>query len=81
MRAVPPRAHQRLRLSPEAQEREIPLLGRLCGLVDSYCAMVTKRPYSRHMDPAQAAQSLLQDDKRYDGNLAKMLQSFILTGK
>lgn len=47
--------------------------GLLAGVVDSYCAMVTKRIYAPAMEPLVAAKKLLEDGRRYPADLVKRL--------
>ncbi|QJB55389.1 HD domain-containing phosphohydrolase [Pseudodesulfovibrio sp. zrk46] len=51
--------------------------GRLCGIADSFCAMITKRPYAEAKTMMQAAQELA-GDARYDREMTKALQSFLV---
>ncbi|OIO04352.1 MAG: HD family phosphohydrolase [Desulfovibrionaceae bacterium CG1_02_65_16] len=51
-------------------------LARLCGLVDSYCAMVSQRPYAPAMEPMKAAAALAQDPG-YDPELTRTLQALV----
>jgi response regulator RpfG family c-di-GMP phosphodiesterase len=51
--------------------------GRLTAVADSFCAMITKRPYAEAMEPVQAAASLAQD-RRYDPEITKALQMLLL---
>lgn len=60
--------------------REISKVGRLCGAVDSFCAMITKRPYAETYEPAQAAM-ILGQSKEYDNEVVKSLQAWALTKK
>ncbi|WP_029898276.1 HD-GYP domain-containing protein [Desulfohalovibrio reitneri] len=76
--------HERLDGSGYPQKlkgKDISPLGRLCAVVDSYCAMVTNRPYAPAKEPAQAANELAEDAKHYDSRIARLLQSLIVTGK
>lgn len=57
--------------------KSIGVFGRLCAVVDSFCAMTTKRPHAEAMEPHKAAASLSQD-KGYDPNLTKHLQAMFL---
>ena len=52
---------------------EMSRAGKLCALVDSFCAMISKRPHAEAMDPKDAAQALVKDTRRYDERLSKML--------
>lgn len=49
--------------------------GLLVGVVDSYCAMLTKRPYAEAMEPLAAAKKLMDDTRRYPVELTKRLLS------
>lgn len=60
---------------------DISQLGRLCAAVDSYCAMVTNRPYAPAKTPAVAAAELSQDEKRYDPRFTRLIQALVLTGR
>ncbi len=48
-------------------------LGRLCAVADSFCAMITERPYAKAMAPLDAAKALLADDKRYERQFSTLL--------
>ncbi len=50
--------------------------GRLCGLVDSFCAMIANRPYRQAMSPDEAANKLLSD-KAYDQNMSGVLRALV----
>ena len=54
-------------------------LGLLAGVVDSYCAMLTKRPYAEAMDPLAAAKKLMDDSRRYPLDLTKRLLGLLAT--
>jgi HD-GYP domain-containing protein (c-di-GMP phosphodiesterase class II) len=75
--------HERLTGTGYPQKRvgaAVTPVGRLCAVVDSYCAMITKRPYAEAMDPMKAATALAQDGG-YDPEITKHLQAMILTQK
>lgn len=75
--------HERLDGSGYPQKlkgQDMSPLGKMCALVDSYCAMITKRPYAAAMDPVDAVNSLASDP-RYDKKMSGMLQSMVLTGR
>lgn len=55
-------------------------LGLLAAVVDSYCAMLTDRPYAKAMEPAAAANSLGGDPK-YDPRYSKQLMQYLLATK
>lgn len=52
-------------------------LGMLMAVVDSYCAMLTERPYAKGMEPKAAAGSLGQDS-HYDPKFSKQLINYLL---
>ncbi len=56
-------------------KQELP--GRLCAVVDSFCAMISKRPYSEGMSFLKAATELAQDG-RYDKEITKALQLLLM---
>ncbi|EPR44458.1 putative metal dependent phosphohydrolase [Desulfovibrio sp. X2] len=67
---------------PQKQKgNDISPLGRLCAAVDSYCAMIVKRPFAPAMSPADACAALVKDEKRYDPRMTRALQAIVLTGK
>ncbi|WP_428567152.1 MAG: HD-GYP domain-containing protein [Solidesulfovibrio sp. DCME] len=47
--------------------------GLLAGVVDSFCAMITKRIHAEAMEPLVAAKKLLDDGRRYPADLVKRL--------
>lgn len=55
-------------------------LGLLCAVVDSYCAMITERPYAKAADPVAAANALGSDPK-YDPRFSKQLMQYLLSTK
>jgi response regulator RpfG family c-di-GMP phosphodiesterase len=63
------------------KENEISYVGKLTGIVDSYCAMITDKPYGEGMDPETAVKELARDEKRYDSKITKFFQSEVLTKK
>jgi hypothetical protein len=48
-------------------------LGLLIGVVDSFSAMVTKRPHAEAMDPITAGKKLMDDSRHYPVDLTKRL--------
>ncbi len=60
--------------------RDISQLGRIIAAVDSYCAMITKRPFAEAIDPVKAA-TVLSQDKGYDPEVTKNIQAWALTLK
>ncbi len=52
-------------------------LGQLCSVVDSFCAMIAKRPYAEPMELMAAAKRLC-DDKRYPSELTHRLLNFLV---
>ncbi len=55
-------------------------VGKMCALVDSYCAMITKRPYAEAREPVDAANSLA-GDPRYDKKMSGILQAMVVTSR
>lgn len=51
--------------------------GRLCAVVDSFCAMITNRPYSEAMSYLKASADLA-GDVRYDKEITKALQVLLV---
>jgi hypothetical protein len=64
----------------KSNARQISRIGRIAAIADSFGAMITKRPYAEAKDPAQAAQELAADQKRYDGQMTGYLVAALLTG-
>ncbi|WP_419786897.1 HD-GYP domain-containing protein [Pseudodesulfovibrio sp.] len=50
--------------------------GRLCAVVDSFCAMIADRPYSKGLPLLKAAGDLA-GDRRYDPEITKALQALL----
>lgn len=61
--------------------KELSFLGTLCGLADSYCAMITTRPYAEAMKPQDAAMQLAQATDKYAQKMAKHIVEALVTGK
>jgi response regulator RpfG family c-di-GMP phosphodiesterase len=55
-------------------------MGLFCAVVDSYCAMITERPYAKAMDPKLAA-ATLGGDSKYDPRYSKQLAQYLLHTK
>ncbi len=55
--------------------------GLLCGLVDSYCAMTTKRIYAPALDTLAAGKKLLEESRRYPADMVKRLVGLLAGGK
>lgn len=58
---------------------EVSFLGNLCAVVDSYCAMIAKRPFAEAKDPKEAALELTKDTGRYSQKMTKVLAEAHLT--
>lgn len=74
--------HERLNGSGYPQKKQgqaVGELGRLCALVDSFCAMTVKRPYAEAIDQAKAAAQLAQDPA-YDQEYSRALQAMVMLG-
>jgi HD-GYP domain-containing protein (c-di-GMP phosphodiesterase class II) len=54
---------------------EITKIGRLCAVVDSFCAMITDRPYAKAMTLKDAAKAISKDDAHYDTQFTLQLLS------
>jgi len=63
------------------KESEISYMGKLTATVDSYCAMITDRPYAQAKDPETAVKELALDERRYDPKISKLFQALVLTKK
>ncbi|HML61408.1 HD-GYP domain-containing protein [Solidesulfovibrio sp.] len=55
--------------------------GLLTGVVDSYCAMTSKRIYAPAMEPLAAAKKLLEENRRYPADYVKRLLAFLAGSK
>lgn len=60
--------------------KELSPLGNICAVADSYCAMLTKRPYAEPMEPLAAAKELGQSTRAYDNRVTKLLLEAVVTG-
>jgi response regulator RpfG family c-di-GMP phosphodiesterase len=60
-------------------EKDIPGLGKLCAVVDSFCAAVTDRPYAKAKDHHEAAREIAANEKHYDPKYSRLLQSVVFT--
>jgi len=56
--------------------KDISEAGALTAVVDSFCAMISKRPHADPLEPMKAA-GTLSEDKRYDPQLAKLLHKLL----
>ncbi|WP_461208271.1 HD-GYP domain-containing protein [Desulfocurvus sp. DL9XJH121] len=61
--------------------KEISFLGTLCAVVDSYCAMTTKRPFAEAMDPKEAAMQISQAEGKYTQKMAKHILEALYSEK
>ncbi len=59
---------------------EVGILGRMCAVADSYCAMIAERPFRPAMPPAKAALTLVKDTMHYDERIAKALLHIMAKG-
>lgn len=59
---------------------EISPMGRMCAVADSYCAMLSERPFRPALPPAKAALTLVKDVLRYDERIAKALVQVMIKG-
>lgn len=60
--------------------KDLSLAGRLCGVADSYCAMISERPHRKAKDQRQAALAIIKDPKKYDASFAKLLGVLLTQG-
>lgn len=58
--------------------KDLGFCGRLCAVVDSFCAMVTERPHGEGLPMVKAAMNLAQD-KRYDSSITQALQMLLIS--
>lgn len=63
-----------------AKEDLLSRFGRLCAVADSFCAMITMRPYGAAKEPRVAGAELAADKTRYDTRFATPLANAYLTG-
>lgn len=63
------------------KHKDISPLGRICGIVDSYCAMTTKRPYAEAKAPKDAVNELKALSKKYDAKYVSILHSAVTLEK
>jgi len=56
-------------------------LGLITGVVDSFCAMITKRNYAPAMEPLAAAKKLFDDSRRYPADIVKRLIALLASQK
>ena len=70
--------HERLGGSGYPQKlSDITEFGLLTAVVDSYCAMISERPYAKAMEPKAAAGALATDAK-YDQRFTKQLMTYLV---
>jgi len=60
--------------------KDLSLPGRLCGVADSFSAIISDRPYHDAKEPKQAALMLMKDSKRYDQGLTRLLAILLTQG-
>jgi HD-GYP domain-containing protein (c-di-GMP phosphodiesterase class II) len=60
----------------KSKQKDISEAGALTALVDSYCAMISKRPYAEPGEPMKVA-GALSEDRKYDPQLAKLLHKLL----
>ncbi|GAB6175696.1 HD domain-containing protein [Desulfobaculum senezii] len=74
--------HERLDGSGYPNKKsDISPLGRICAIADSYCAMISKRPYAEAMEPKDAVAQLKAQSGKYDQKIVTFLHSAITIGK
>lgn len=62
-----------------ARAKQISTLGGICAVADSYCAMITKRPFAEAMEPQDAARELVKENGKYLERPVKALVQAVLT--
>lgn len=60
--------------------KDLSLPGRLCGVADSFSAIISDRPYHEAKDLKAAALMLMKEPKKYDPGMAKLLALLITQG-
>lgn len=60
--------------------QEIGFMGRMSAVADSYCAMISERPFRPALPPAKAALTLVKESLRYDERIAKALVQIMAKG-
>ena len=63
----------------KAKGNEISAVGRLAAVADSFCAMISNRPYAPAKDFTQAAQELAADTTHYEEKYAVPLRNALIT--
>ena len=63
----------------KAKSGTISRIGRLAGVADSFCAMISNRPYAPGKEFLQAAQELTSDKNRYDSAFSSNLAAAYAT--
>lgn len=74
--------HERLDGSGYPQKLKADTLGKfgkIAAVTDSFCAMITDRPYADAMEPAEAALKLCREPKKYAEPLAKVFHTAFVT--
>ncbi|NJB67756.1 HD-GYP domain-containing protein (c-di-GMP phosphodiesterase class II) [Desulfobaculum xiamenense] len=57
--------------------RELSPLGRICAVADSYCAMISKRPYAEAMEPKVAVTELKNRADKYEPKYVNFLHKAV----
>ena len=61
-------------------KKDISLIGKICAVADSFCAMVSERPFREPKEISVAVVSLVKDAAKYEPVLTKMLAVLVLQG-
>ena len=61
-------------------KKDISLIGKICAVADSFCAMVSERPFRAPKEISVAVVSLVKDAAKYEPVLTKMLAVLMLQG-
>jgi len=61
-------------------KKDISLIGKVCAVADSFCAMVCERPFREPKDIPKAVVTLAKDAAKYEPALTKMLAVLMVQG-
>ncbi|MBG0775064.1 MAG: HD domain-containing protein [Desulfovibrionaceae bacterium] len=61
-------------------DQQISSIGQLAAAADSFCAMITDRPYAKAMEPAEAGRELVKAERLYNRKYTMLLAQAFVTG-
>ncbi|MBG0791069.1 MAG: HD domain-containing protein [Desulfovibrionaceae bacterium] len=61
-------------------KKDLSLMGKICAVADSFCAMVCERPFREPKDITKAVLALAKDANKYEPALTKMLAVLVIQG-